>query len=74
MLKQWKYEITGSSRERIGKTELKNTIIPIPNKDMQQEIINEIKEKINQAKNLLYEYKNSRQKAKQVFLDMILKS
>ena len=74
VLKQWKYEITGSSRERIGKTELKNTIIPIPNKDMQQEIINEIKEKINQAKNLLDEYKTSRQKAKQVFLDMILKS
>jgi len=74
VLKQWKYEITGSSRERIGKTELKNTIIPIPNKDMQQEIINEMKEKINQAKNLLDEYKTSRQKAKQVFLYMILKS
>ena len=73
VLKQWKYEITGSSRERIGKIELKNTIIPIPNKDMQQEIINEIKEKINQAKNLLDEYKINRQKAKQVFLDMILK-
>ena len=41
---------------------------------MQQEIINEIKEKINQAKNLLDGYKTSRQKAKQVFLDMILKS
>ena len=72
VLKQWKYEITGSSRERIGKTELKNTIIPIPNKDMQKEIINEVKEKINQAKNLLDEYKTNRQKAKQVFIDMVL--
>jgi type I restriction enzyme S subunit len=71
VLKQWKYEITGSSRERIGKTELKNTIIPIPNKDIQQEIIKETKEKIEQAKYFLKEYKDNRQKAKQVFLKLV---
>ncbi|MGB3346809.1 MAG: restriction endonuclease subunit S [Candidatus Humimicrobiia bacterium] len=74
VLKQWKYEITGSSRERIGKTELRNTIIPIPKKNIQQEIINKVKEKVKQAKKLLDEYETNKQKAKQVFLEMLFKA
>lgn len=74
VLRQWKYEIIGSSRERIGKTELKNTIIPVPDRDIQQEIIKETREKIKQVKNLLEEYRTNRQKAKKIFLDMLLKS
>lgn len=74
VLRQWKYEIIGSSRERRGKTEFKNTIIPIPDRHIQQEIIKETREKIRQAKNLLEEYRTNRQKAKKVFLDVLLKS
>jgi len=73
VLKQWKYEITGSSRERIGKTELENTIIPIPNRQVQEEIIKKHEEILKQAKNSLNEYKFNKKEAKDTFVSLLIK-
>lgn len=73
VLNQWKYEITGSSRERIGKAELENTIIPIPNRQVQEEIIKKHEEILKQAKDSLNEYKFNRKKAKDTFVGLLIK-
>ena len=51
VLKQWEYELTGSSRMRIGPNEIKNTIIPIPDLKLQKEIVDNVKEKIRKSDN-----------------------
>ncbi len=65
VLKQWEYELTGSSRMRIGKNEINNTIIPIPSLNLQKEIVYEVKDRIvknndelNQANKLSNELQN----------------
>jgi restriction endonuclease S subunit len=47
VLKQWGYQLTGSSRMRIGPNEINNTIIPLPNLSIQADIVKNVKENIN---------------------------
>lgn len=72
MLKQWKYAITGCSRERIGKRELENAIIPIPNRQVQEEIIKEYAEILKQAKDSLDEYKLNKRKAMDTLVSLLV--
>lgn len=57
VLKQWEYELTGSSRMRIGPNEIKNTIIPIPDLKLQKEIVDNIKDRIKKSDNEMQEAK-----------------
>jgi len=72
VLKQWKYAITGCSRERIGKRELENAIIPIPNRQVQEEIIKEYAEILKQAKDSLDEYKLNKRKAMDTLVSLLV--
>lgn len=47
VLKQWGYELTGSSRMRIGPNEINNTIIPLPDLNIQADIVKSVKDNIN---------------------------
>ena len=69
ILDQWKYQITGSSRMRIGKEELLSTLIPMP--EIQQEIIKETKKKLQMARQLKREYEENIRKGKEVFLEYL---
>jgi len=72
--RQFFYLQSGSLQPEITPRNFKEKVlIPIPHKDIQQEIINEIRKKMKEAKNLLNEYNYNKQKAKQFFLDMLLK-
>ncbi|MDO9334573.1 MAG: restriction endonuclease subunit S [Dehalococcoidales bacterium] len=71
ILKQWEYSLTGSSRMRIGRRELNETIIPIPDKNLQDEIVNEIKGNIFASDNLLKELGALRLQAKKEFVTML---
>lgn len=67
------YLQSGSLQPEITPTNFKEKVlIPLPNKLIQQEIINDLKEKINQAKELLTDYEINRQNANQIFLEMLL--
>jgi hypothetical protein len=46
VLKQWQFELTGSSRMRIGPNEIRNTIIPFADIKTQDEIVSAIEMKI----------------------------
>ncbi len=66
---------SGSLQPEITPKNFKEKVlIPIPKEEIQKEIIKETKEKMEQAKYFLKEYKTNKQKAKQVFLDIVLKS
>lgn len=67
VLKQWEYEITGSSRERIGKTEFNDTIIPLPDTKIQEKIVNRVMMLHNEAVELLKESQELKQKAMELF-------
>jgi len=67
VLKQWEYELTGSSRMRIGPNEIKSTIIPIPNLGLQKEIVSDIKSKIAESDKEIQELKILLKKAKNLF-------
>lgn len=67
VLKQWEYELTGSSRMRIGPNEIKNTIIPIPDLKLQKEIVDDIKEKIRKSDNEMQESKRLLEEARKLF-------
>jgi len=71
ILKQWKYELTGSSRMRIGPNEIKNTIIPMPEKKIQQEIVGEINEKIIKSDVFKREADELLKQAKKEFLNLL---
>jgi len=73
--KQLFYLQSGSLQPEITPKNFKEKVlIPIPKEEIQKEIIKKTREKTEQAKYFLEEYKTNRQKAKQVFLDMVLKS
>jgi len=69
ILNQWKYQITGCSRERIGNSELLSTLIPIIKK--QDALVKEVKEELKEAKCILLDSKNIREKGKAKFLALI---
>jgi len=72
VLKQWEYSLTGSSRMRIGTTELNETIVPIPNKNIQDEIVEEIKHKISQSDEILKEAESLKEQAKERFVSLLV--
>ena len=72
VLKQWKYKVTGSSRIRIGLTELKDTIIPIPDKKIQNEIVKDIEKKTKKIDEISYEIDESFKTAKKNFIDSVI--
>lgn len=73
--KQLFYLQSGSLQPEITPKYFKEKVlIPIPKEEIQKEIIKKTRKKTERAKYFLEEYKTNRQKAEQVFLDMILKS
>lgn len=72
VLKQWAYELTGSSRMRIGKTELKRTIIPIPSRRIQDKITTSIDKMIAKSDNLLREADKLFQEAEHYFISAVI--
>lgn len=73
VLKQWEYTLTGSSRMRIGSTELEQTIIPIPDKETQNEIVADIEELIAQSDKLLREAAELFKKAEEFFMSAVIR-
>lgn len=72
VLKQWEYELTGSSRMRIGPNEISHTIIPIPERKIQTQIVAEIEERIQESDKFLEETKQLFIKAKEKFVKLLL--
>jgi len=72
VLKQWEYSLTGSSRMRIGNTELKETIVPIPDKIIQAGIVEEIKHKLSESDSILKEAANLKTQAKEEFVKLLV--
>ena len=72
VLKQWGYELTGSSRMRIGSTELQQTVIPIPKRKVQDEITVDIDDMISESDKLLQEADDLSKKAKQYFISAVI--
>lgn len=72
VLKQWEYSLTGSSRMRIGNTELKETVVPIPDKIIQDEIVEEIRHKISESDSILKEAENLKAQAKEEFVKLLV--
>lgn len=70
---QWKYQVTGStpSRERITKTELLQTLIPKPDKDIQTEIAQAILQKIEKISSLEKEFESLMATARRTFMDYL---
>lgn len=71
VLKQWEYELTGSSRMRIGQNEIKNTVIPIPDLELQKEIVDDIKSKIAESDKEVQESKRLSEKAGNLFDELL---
>ena len=71
VLKQWKYKVSGSSRMRIGLEELEDTIIPIPDKNMQDEIVKDIEEKIKKIDEISYDIDELFKKTKKKFINSV---
>lgn len=72
ILRQWEYELSGSSRMRIGRSEIINTIVPVPDKDIQNKIVKEVKDKMSRAQKALEESKKLSELAKERFLKLLL--
>jgi len=72
ILKQWEYELTGSSRMRIGWNEMRDTIIPIPDKKVQNNIVEEVKQKIAMSDEAEKESEKLLKKAKEEFLRLLI--
>jgi len=73
VLRQWEYSLIGSSRMRIGNSELNLTIIPIPNKKMQDETVEEIRGKISASDKILEEAENLESQAKEKFVKLLVR-
>ena len=71
ILKQWEYQITGSTRERIGKDELLNTIIPLPDDKTQEKIVLETEKIIKEALNLKRLHSDNIRRANEIFVKML---
>jgi len=72
VLKQWEYSLTGSSRMRIGKTEIKKTIIPIPKKELMEEIVKEVFSLLKKAKEIKEKGEIIKQTAKEDFVKILM--
>jgi len=72
VLKQWAYELTGSSRMRIGSTELRQTIVPIPDRGTQDKITADIDGMIAESRKLLNEADDLFQEAKRYFISALI--
>lgn len=72
VLKQWEYSLTGSSRMRIGTSELNQTIVPIPDKNIQDAIVEEIRYKILESDKILEEVENLKAQAKERFVKLLV--
>jgi restriction endonuclease S subunit len=72
VLKQWGYELTGSSRMRIGWNEIRDTIIPIPEKKVQKTIVEEVKQKIAISDKAEKESEELLKKTKNEFLRLLV--
>jgi type I restriction enzyme S subunit len=72
VLKQWEFSLTGSSRMRIGDSELKATIIPIVDRKIQDAIVEEIKDKILLSDNILKEVESLQSEAKERFITLLV--
>lgn len=72
VLKQWEYELTGSSRMRIGQNEIKSTVILIPSPKLQKEIIEELKERIAKSDNEMNEATHLFNEARNLFSSLLL--
>ena len=70
---QWKYQITGStpSRERIGETELRMTLIPKPDRDIQKEIGRNVMDAISKITGLEHASQREIEDAKRLFLERL---
>ena len=71
ILKQWEYALTGSSRMRIGATELKQTLIPYVDHKIQSEIVKEIHLLINENDKILKEANILLDKGQKHFLEFL---
>lgn len=71
VLKQWQYMITGStpSRERIGEKEVLDTLMPLPDEDIQKEIADEIGNDIKEISKLELEFNEYMKRADETFLN-----
>lgn len=74
VLKQWEFELTGSSRMRIGPNEINNTIIPVPDTEVQNEIVAEIKDKIYKSDKLFVEVESLFGQAKEKFEKLLVEN
>ncbi|MDO8515442.1 MAG: restriction endonuclease subunit S [bacterium] len=72
VLKQWEYELTGSSRMRIGPNEINNTVIPIPDQRVQKEIVEEIRDRVEKSDNELNEARQLFSEARNLFSSLLL--
>ena len=72
VLKQWEYELTGSSRMRIASNEINNTVIPIPDPTLQKEIVEELKDRIAKSDNELNEAMQLFNEARNLFSRLLL--
>lgn len=71
VLRQWEYEVTGSSRMRIGPTEINNTVIPVPSFKIQEQIVEEIKKRILMSDKAKQEADMLLKKAREEFLKLL---
>jgi len=69
VLKQWEYQITGSTRMRIGKKELKDTLIPIIEK--KDELTEKIDKLTREAKDMKFKYVNSLKVSKDLYVRLL---
>lgn len=74
VLKQWQSETTGSTRDRIGESELYDTIIPFPNEETQKRIVKETLEVIEKAKEQRKLYKENIKNSEKVFVENLEKA
>ena len=72
VLKQWEYQITGSSRMRIGPNEVNNTVIPIPDSKLQKEIVDEIRDRVEKSDNEFNEAERLSGEARNLFDNLLL--
>ena len=72
VLNQWKHELTGSSRMRIGWNEINNTIIPVVDKKIQREIIEETRDIIQKSDKALKQANRLYLDTKKRFMEKIL--
>lgn len=72
ILRQWEYTIRGSSRERIGDSELLATLIPLPDIKTQEKIGSLVIEDYKEAKRLRNESRELKEKINDIFMKEIL--